>query len=90
MNLDTGTYRPYRKPDNMRVYISRKSHHLPIIIKEIPEAIAKRVTDISSSEVVFNDSTPLVVFMTTLHLSQKLTTPRQKDNCKIIWFNSPY
>ena len=35
MNLDAGTYRPYRKPDNMRVYINRKSHHLPIIIKEI-------------------------------------------------------
>ena len=27
MNLCTGTYRPYRKPDNMPVYINRKSNH---------------------------------------------------------------
>ena len=53
MNLDTGTYRPYRKPDNMPVYINRKSNHpAPPIIKEIPKAIAKRISDISSSEVV--------------------------------------
>ena len=29
MNLDTGTYRPYGKPDNMFVYINRNSNHLP-------------------------------------------------------------
>ena len=59
MNLDTGRYRPYRKPDNMPVYINRKSNHLPIITKEIPKAIAKQISDISSSEVVFNESIPI-------------------------------
>ena len=58
MNLDTGTYRPYRKPDNMPVYIT-KSNHPSTIIKEIPKAIAKRISDISSSEVVFNESIPI-------------------------------
>ena len=30
MNLDTGTYRPYRKPDNIPVCINRKSNpHTP-------------------------------------------------------------
>ena len=28
MNLDTGTYRPYRKPDNMPVYITKSNHPL--------------------------------------------------------------
>ena len=27
MNLDTGTYRPYRKPDNKLAYNNRKSNH---------------------------------------------------------------
>ena len=59
MNLDTGTYRPYRKPDNIPVYINRKSDNPPTIIKEIPKSIAKRISDISSSEVVFNESIPI-------------------------------
>ena len=59
MNLGTGTYGPYRKPDNMPVYINRNSNHPPTIIKEIPNAIAKRISDISSSEVVFNESMPI-------------------------------
>ena len=30
MNLDLGTYRPYRKPDYMPAYINRKSNHPPL------------------------------------------------------------
>ena len=59
MNLDTGTYRPWRKPDNLPVYIDRKSNHPPTIIKEMPKAISKRISDISSSEVAFNESIPI-------------------------------
>ena len=85
MNVDTRTYRPYRKPDNMLVYINRKSNHPPTIINRIPKAIAKRISEISSSEVVFNESIPIypdalrkkVVSMTTLHLSKRPLTPRQ-------------
>ena len=53
MSLDTGTYRPYRKPECMPVYINTKSNHPLFIIKEIPKAIAKRVSDLFSSEVAF-------------------------------------
>ena len=59
INLDTGTYRPYRKPDNKLAYINRKSNHPPTMIKEVPKAIAKRISDISSSELVFNHSIPV-------------------------------
>ena len=63
----------------MPVYIDRKLNHPPTIIKEIPRAIAKRILDISSSEIVFNESIPItkkkMVSMTMLHLSQKPLTP---------------
>ena len=42
----------------MSVYINKKSNH-PTKIKEIPKAIAKWMSDISSSEVVFNESIPI-------------------------------
>ena len=84
MNLGTGTYRPYRKPDNMPVYIIRKLNHPPTIIKEILKAIVKWISDISSSELFLMSRcqyiqmhSQKVVSMTTLHLSQKPLTPRQ-------------
>ena len=58
MILDTNTYRPYRKTDNIPVYINRKSNHPPTIIEEIHKAIAKWISNISSSEVAFNASIP--------------------------------
>ena len=51
INLDTGTYSPYRKPDDMPVYINKKSNHSPTIIKDIPKTIAKQI---SSSEAIFS------------------------------------
>ena len=57
--VDIGTCRPYRELDNMSVYINRKSNHPPTIIKKIPKAIAKRISDISSSEADFNESITL-------------------------------
>ena len=56
MNFDTCKYQPYRKADNMPVYINRKSSHPPSIIKEMPKAIAKRISGIPSSAVAFNES----------------------------------
>ena len=101
MNLGTGTYRPYRKPDNMPVYINRNSNHPPTIIKEIPKAIAKRISDISSSEVVFSESMPIYsVALTksgfhdnTTFIPKTTNTKTNKKKTlkrKIIWFNPPY
>ena len=58
MNIDTDRYHPYRKPD-MSVYINRKPNHPPTLIKEVPREIAKQISDISSNEVVFNESIPI-------------------------------
>ena len=43
----------------MPAYINRKSNHPPTIIKEIPKGIAKKISDTSSSEIVFNELIPL-------------------------------
>ena len=100
MNLDTGTYRPYRKPDNMLVYINRKSNYPPIIIKEMPKAIAKRISDFSFNEVVFNLSIPIysdALGKSGFHDNVKFipkttntkTNKKKTHERKIIWFNPP-
>ena len=101
INLDTGTYRPYRKSDDMPVYIKRKSNHPRTIIKEISKAIAKRISDISSSEVVLIESIPIysdalrkcgfhdnVTFIPITTNTKANKKKRRKR--KIIWLNPPY
>ena len=57
-NLNDGTYRPYQKPDNIIQYIHVESNHPPNIIKQIPQTIEKRLSQLYSSEEIFNESAP--------------------------------
>ena len=43
LNLTTGKYQPYNKPDNNLLYINILSNHPPNIIKNLPENISKRI-----------------------------------------------
>ena len=58
-NLNNSTYQPYRKPDNTPVYINKKSNHPPVVLKQLPKSIAKRISDISSDENIFCNSAPI-------------------------------
>ena len=42
LNLNYGSYRPYRKPNEETNYIHINSDHPPSIIKEIPRSIEKK------------------------------------------------
>ena len=53
-NLNEQTYEPYRKPKNEPVYTNIQSNHPPNIIADIPNAISKRLTNISCNKNVFN------------------------------------
>ena len=39
--LQNNSYKPYRKPDNLPVYIQKHSNHPPTILKELPKSIVK-------------------------------------------------
>ena len=97
-----GTYKPYRKPDNTPVYINKDSNHPPSIIKQLPQAVAKRISDISSNKEIFNSAIPIYTealkksrFNETIsfqkpHISTNHTSMKKKRNRNIIWFNPPY
>ena len=59
LNLSTGKYEPYNKPNNKPLYISVKSNHPPNIIKNLPESISRRINKLSSDKTVFNNSKEL-------------------------------
>ena len=45
LNLTDGTHYPYRKPNNETLYIDTNSNHPPTIIKHLPAAIDRRISD---------------------------------------------
>ena len=56
LNLNDGSYRPYRKPIEKANYIHISSDHPLSIIKEISRSIAKRLSILSSSKDIFQES----------------------------------
>jgi len=98
LNLTDSTFRPYHKDGNETNYVHVKSNHPPCIIKQIPLAIEKRLSNLSSNEEIFKSSTP--------HYEEALKrsgythkfqyNPDQQQNRnrnrkrKIIWFNPPF
>ena len=57
-DLKTGSYRPYKKPNNDTRFINAKSNNPPSILKQIPAAISKRISTNSSNKQIFQNATP--------------------------------
>ena len=56
LNLNNGSCHPYRKPNEETNYIHINSDHPPSIIKEIPWPVEKRLSILSSSKDIFQES----------------------------------
>ena len=54
MNINDNTYEPFRKPNDTPIYIHNESNHPPHVKKNIPIAVNKRLTTISSSNELFD------------------------------------
>ena len=99
LNLENSTYRPYKKENNQIKYINIESNHPPSIIKQLPLSIESRLSSLSSSEEIFNDS--VISYQDALDKSgykhklkykANIDTVSNKKQRKrnIIWFNPPY
>ena len=53
-NLNNGTYRPYKKSNDLSFYINKSSNHSSQIINQLPKIINKRSFKNSSNEKVFD------------------------------------
>ncbi|KAK3749995.1 hypothetical protein QZH41_000415 [Actinostola sp. cb2023] len=87
LDLNTEKYKPYAKPTNIPLYVHSKSNHPPNIIKNIPESINRRLSDISSDEDVFNEAAPVYQealrksgYTHKLEYKPKTPTPTPKRN----------
>ena len=93
---------PYNKPNNIPLYVNKKSNHPPRIISNIPQSINRRLSEISYDEESFNKAAPIYQKALnnsgyTHHLTFSPQTPsqtacsgRKNRRWEIIWYNPPY
>ena len=58
-NLKNMSFKSYRKPNNEPTYINKDSNHPTSVLKELCNSIAKRISEISSNEIIFKESIDL-------------------------------
>ena len=56
LNLRTGAYKPYKKPNDTINYINCESNHPPSIIQKLPKGIGIRLSTNSSSKEIFQEA----------------------------------
>lgn len=100
INLDLvkNTFKPYMKPNNTPLYVHNKSNHPPNIIRNIPAAINKRLSNISSDENIFEQAKAPYQealrksgYNYTLKYSPTAENRRRRRRTRnITWYNPPY
>ena len=61
LNLTTESYKPYRKPNDLSLYIDKYSNHPRHIIKTSPNTISKRISELSSTKKDFEEAAPIYI-----------------------------
>ena len=100
LDLTTGKFKPYSKPANHPLYVHSKSNHPPNIIRNIPESINRRLSEISCDEATFNEAAPeyqealrksgydyRLQFNPPAPSAGRQQRTRRRN---VIWFNPPY
>ena len=103
LDLNDGSYQPYRKPNAETHYIHIQSDHPPSITKQLPWSIEKRLSQLSSSKDIFYKTAPYYEQrLNSCGYNEKLTYQQHGENIEniknirknrkrnIIWFNPPY
>ena len=97
LNLNDGSFKPYRKPDDETNYIHAESDHPPCIIKQLPISVEKRLSSLSSSKEIFDESKQYYQealarsgYTHELNYTPTTETNRRKRGRNIIWFNPPF
>ena len=93
---------PFTKPNNIPLYVHKKSNHPPQIIENIPLSINKRLSEISYDQNSFDKAAPLYqkalsdsgykhrLVFSRPHASQPPNSTRNNRHRDILWYNPPF
>ncbi len=93
LGLGSSSYKPYMKPGNTPLYVNHHSNHPPSVLRGIPDAINKRLSNISSDTQSFDSAAPPYQealqksgFDYKLHYNPQLPKPKRYRNRNALWF----
>lgn len=98
LDLETGKYYPFRKPNDTIRYINTNSNHPPSITKQLPSMINTRISELSCDEHEFNKvkntyekSLSDSGFNFKMKYEQYANPQRDRKRLRnVIWFNPPF
>ena len=97
LDLKSGTYKPFTKPGNIPQYVSSHSNHPPSVLRSIPEAINRRLSNISSDKQSFDTAIPPYQealkrsgYGYNLNFNPQPPNPKRPRSRNVIWFNPPF
>ena len=98
LNLNEGTYMPYRKPLDTPQYINCQSNHPKTVLQQVPLSVERRLNDISSNKEVFdNAKTDYEKALKDSGFKYNLKWVDNRPQAKprrrrrdVIWFNPPF
>ena len=102
LDLNIGTYKPYRKPNDETLYIHAKSNHPANILKQLPISIETWLPNLSSNPEIFHEASKhyqnilsqsgydckLQYKPNNVNEDKSKSSKNRKRN--IIWFNPPF
>ena len=98
-DLNNGSYKPYRKPNDDPLYINQFSNHPPPIIRELPHSINQRINTLCCDKETFDEAAPTYNdALTRSNFNAQLkyeqpktsTSTRIKRQRNVIWYNPPF
>ena len=100
LDFNTGKFKPSSKLSTTPLYVQSQSNHPPNILRNIPVAINRRLSSVSSDHEVFNEAS--APYQEALRKSgyafklefkpppQQPPSQKRKRQRNVIWFNPPY
>ena len=100
LDLQSGKHYPYTKEGNVPLYVHKKYNHPPSILKNIPDSINKRLSEISSDRECFDNAK--TVYQEALNKSgyncnlsynespNERQSSRKNGPRNILWYNPPF
>ena len=94
LDLRSGRYWPFFKPNNQPLYIHRLSNHPPVVKKQLPLMLATCLSQLSCDSKEFSNA--VLEYKEAMHKSghtgklehaDNLVSKKKKRKCNITWFN---
>ena len=98
-NLNSGLYKPYKKPNDQLLYVTTSSDHPPQVIKQLPNSINRKLIENSSNKAVFdaskNEYEEALLksgYKSNLEFQKEISSEKKNRRRRrnIIWFNPPF